>query len=249
MYSQWPTFPGRTVYSENALNTWDAGKQKHVVFPLVDSLGAPVPNAYVVGIEEAANNDFQDLVYIIRNVAPVSAPTADFDIDGYVDGHDFLAWQRGLGVSNAQRSDGDTNADGDVDSADLMVWRQQFGQGGAVTVSAGDALSEASATFAAPNVSTLESLSGLPDLVYGAGNLLSGVRDDGSLTREDLAGAFSPTANGRATAVSSGYQVFTAPDSSAQSQAEEVDEFFAELGDEAGLAESALTSPFERCLN
>ena len=29
----------------------------------------PMPNAYVVGVEEAANNDFQDLVYIIRNVS------------------------------------------------------------------------------------------------------------------------------------------------------------------------------------
>ena len=29
-----------------------------------------MPNAYIVGIEEATNNDFQDYVYIIRNVAP-----------------------------------------------------------------------------------------------------------------------------------------------------------------------------------
>ena len=70
MYSNSPTFPGRIVYSENALNTWDGGIQKHVVFPLKDITGTVVPNAYIVGIEEATNNDFQDYVYIIRNVAP-----------------------------------------------------------------------------------------------------------------------------------------------------------------------------------
>ena len=70
MWSYSPTFPGRIVYSENALNTWDGGMQKHVVFPLKDITGAVVPNAYLVGTEEATNNDFQDYVYIIRNVAP-----------------------------------------------------------------------------------------------------------------------------------------------------------------------------------
>lgn len=134
MYSQWPTFPGRTVYSENSLNSWDAGVQKHIVFPLRDLQGAVVPNAYIVGIEEAQNNDFQDLVYIIRNVTAVPAETGDFNNDAVVDGNDFLAWQRGLGSTNAQRADGDSNSDGDVDAGDLAVWRQQFGQGGAVLV-------------------------------------------------------------------------------------------------------------------
>src|SRR5262249_3971870 len=39
MYSSSPTFPGRIVYSENALNTWDSGIQKHEVFPLKDMSG------------------------------------------------------------------------------------------------------------------------------------------------------------------------------------------------------------------
>ena len=97
MYSSSPTFAGRIVYSENALNTWDGGKQKNMVFPLRDISGAVVPNAYLVGTEEATNNDFQDYVYIIRNVAAV---TGDFNEDGRVDGFDFLAWQRGLGAGS-----------------------------------------------------------------------------------------------------------------------------------------------------
>jgi hypothetical protein len=161
MYSQWPTFPGRTVYSENALNTFDAGKQKHIVFPLVDMTGAPVPNAYVVGIEEAANNDFQDLVYIIRNVAPVSAaPTGDFDSDGDADGDDFLAWQRGVGMANAQRADGDSNQDGDVDGDDLNVWRAQFGPASAL------AAVESSLSTSRQSLTDGSGLSGLYDLVY-----------------------------------------------------------------------------------
>ena len=55
-------------------------------------------------------------------------PSADFDGDGDTDGGDFLAWQRGLGISGgANPSDGDANWDGTVDVADLNVWQQQAG--------------------------------------------------------------------------------------------------------------------------
>lgn len=65
-----------------------------------------------------------------NNVAPVMIDaTADFDGNLRVDGHDFLAWQRGLGVTTgAQPSQGDSNADGDVDANDLVTWRQTYGQ-------------------------------------------------------------------------------------------------------------------------
>ena len=56
---------------------------------------------------------------------------ADFDADGDVDGADFLAWQRGLGLtSGASRAQGDSNADGDVDRFDLAVWKVQFASAG-----------------------------------------------------------------------------------------------------------------------
>jgi len=55
-------------------------------------------------------------------------PSADFDSDGVVDGHDFLAWQRGFGItSGATRADGDSDFDGDVDASDLAAWEVSFG--------------------------------------------------------------------------------------------------------------------------
>ncbi|MBN1853989.1 MAG: PEP-CTERM sorting domain-containing protein [Pirellulales bacterium] len=59
---------------------------------------------------------------------------ADFDGDSDVDGADFLAWQKGFGMtSGATRADGDANADGSVNATDLAVWKSQFGTGGAAS--------------------------------------------------------------------------------------------------------------------
>ncbi|WP_428308111.1 family 16 glycosylhydrolase [Lacipirellula sp.] len=61
-----------------------------------------------------------------------AAISADFNLDGVVDGADFLVWQRGASVaSGGEPSDGDANGDGIVDGADLEVWRQQYGASGA----------------------------------------------------------------------------------------------------------------------
>lgn len=54
--------------------------------------------------------------------------SADANGNGYVDGGDFLAWQRGYGMtSGATRADGDFDGDGDVDSDDLEIWKAMFG--------------------------------------------------------------------------------------------------------------------------
>jgi fibronectin-binding autotransporter adhesin len=51
----------------------------------------------------------------------------DFNGDRYVDGRDFLIWQRGLG-SGTTRGAGDANGDFTVDAADLAILRAQFGK-------------------------------------------------------------------------------------------------------------------------
>ena len=54
--------------------------------------------------------------------------SADFDEDGDVDGFDFLAWQRGFGItSGASHALGDADRNGAVDAADLAMWNGQLG--------------------------------------------------------------------------------------------------------------------------
>ena len=64
--------------------------------------------------------------------------SADFDVDGDVDGADFLRWQRGLGGSGpATHGEGDANLDLRVDGADLSVWKTQLTAPPAGVASAG----------------------------------------------------------------------------------------------------------------
>lgn len=77
----------------------------------------------------------------IAATPPVS-DDADFNGDGAVDGNDFLAWQRGFGMTaGALLSNGDANRDGAVDGADLQTWREQFGRSGGGGVVVGSATS------------------------------------------------------------------------------------------------------------
>jgi hypothetical protein len=60
-----------------------------------------------------------------------AASTGDFNDDNVVDGADFLAWQRNVGVaSNATLAMGDGNRDKKVGAPDLTVWKFQFGEDG-----------------------------------------------------------------------------------------------------------------------
>ena len=69
-----------------------------------------------------------------NNLTPtVYEVSADFDGDHDVDGKDFLAWQRGVGMtSDALRANGDSDNDGDVDAEDLAEWATNYGKQTAV---------------------------------------------------------------------------------------------------------------------
>lgn len=65
-----------------------------------------------------------------------TADSADFNTDGFVNGVDLLAWQRGFGTdagagNTADATAGNANGDQFVDGADLAVWEAQFGSGAA----------------------------------------------------------------------------------------------------------------------
>jgi hypothetical protein len=64
---------------------------------------------------------------LVGTVTAAPVETADFDLDGDVDGADFLAWQRGVGLAEgATLGDGDATGEGAVDAADLTVWSGAF---------------------------------------------------------------------------------------------------------------------------
>lgn len=55
--------------------------------------------------------------------------TGDFDADSDADGSDFLAWQRGFGITQgALPADGDANGNHAVNGADFDVWKSRFGE-------------------------------------------------------------------------------------------------------------------------
>ncbi|TWU24621.1 sialidase family protein [Bythopirellula polymerisocia] len=72
------------------------------------------------------SDNLMTLTYTGFETGPILA-SAEFDGDGIIDGRDFLVWQRGFGIPNAQKADGDANNDMFVDGADLGVWQAQFG--------------------------------------------------------------------------------------------------------------------------
>ena len=70
LFSQWRAQNNRIVYQQDFRNTFITSSQRRMFrfYPLKNPDGSTVPNAYVVGNEEAFNRDYQDGVYIIRNV-------------------------------------------------------------------------------------------------------------------------------------------------------------------------------------
>lgn len=79
------------------------------------------------GKDGTDGGDYELLIYQAWVVdEPYPPGFADFDEDTDVDGEDFLAWQRGLGiVVDATKVDGDVEGDGDVDLTDLFHWSEQ----------------------------------------------------------------------------------------------------------------------------
>lgn len=66
-----------------------------------------------------------DRIIVVRGFVP-EIP-GDFDVDGDVDGADFVIWQTHFPTaSGAVLQTGDADNDGDVDGADFVVWQTHF---------------------------------------------------------------------------------------------------------------------------
>ena len=63
-----------------------------------------------------------DTFTLDQNTLP-SAPNADFDDNGIVDGLDLAKWKLAYGTSDT----GDANSDLDSDGSDFLLWQQQLG--------------------------------------------------------------------------------------------------------------------------
>ncbi|HEV7807455.1 MAG TPA: choice-of-anchor D domain-containing protein, partial [Solirubrobacteraceae bacterium] len=74
MSTIWPFFSNRVVSTEDSRNTFDAALAHHArAYPLKNSDGSLVANSYVIGFEESTSGyDFQDLVFVVRNVKPAA---------------------------------------------------------------------------------------------------------------------------------------------------------------------------------
>ena len=80
-YSFWPTtrfFDERTVYSEDARNTFRNNIPHHVrPYPLKNRDGTVVENAYILATDESNRlNDYNDAVVLVRNVRPAGIGTS-----------------------------------------------------------------------------------------------------------------------------------------------------------------------------
>lgn len=66
---------------------------------------------------------------VTYDISPAGAlEDADFNVDGAIDGNDFLIWQRNTSLTTgATLAQGDANGDGAVNAADLNIWKGQFG--------------------------------------------------------------------------------------------------------------------------
>ncbi|MDX2305436.1 MAG: LamG-like jellyroll fold domain-containing protein [Microscillaceae bacterium] len=69
LYSRWPVFSNRLVFTQDELNTFDPATNHHVrIYPVPGQA-----NTYILAVEEFVGAyDFQDIVVLLRNVKPVN---------------------------------------------------------------------------------------------------------------------------------------------------------------------------------
>jgi hypothetical protein len=106
------------------------------------SAGSAIPNTYIDDVAfwqgyappDLVAGLFEGTISIAEAASLMTLPgaTADFNGDGYVDGNDLLAWQRGFGLDDVatqavRLADGDANGDLIVDGLDRVNWESEFG--------------------------------------------------------------------------------------------------------------------------
>ncbi len=84
----------------------------------------PAAGEFFVRVRGTADNvQLYELELAIEHLAVETS--ADFDLDGDVDGDDFLAWQAAFGCTSGCAVDAD--GDDDTDADDFLLWQTAFG--------------------------------------------------------------------------------------------------------------------------
>jgi predicted outer membrane repeat protein len=148
-----PTWTHELLPGSPAIDAGNAALQPGVgETPLFDQRDAPFSRFY--------NGDgVGGAVVDIGAFEQQSGVGVDLDLNGEVDGRDFLAWQRGFGMPAPQAAKGDGDADGDhdVDADDLTAWKMSFGALPSLAAAASSSASAATReSSAAPNVQAID---------------------------------------------------------------------------------------------
>ena len=85
-------------------------------------LGQFTPSPFIFLMDQSPGSP--DIYYSIQTPEAITVLRSDHDLDGDVDGRDFLIWQRYFGTTG---QNGDANSDQQVDASDLQDWQSQFG--------------------------------------------------------------------------------------------------------------------------
>jgi hypothetical protein len=104
-----------------------------------DDLALPIVGNFDPPVDSTSDSEPIDPLIVLEG---------DFDLDGDVDGDDFLAWQVGFGAQlptvEVGLADGDADLDGDVDGDDFLAWQTTFNNdaGGGASYRAGSSRSQ-----------------------------------------------------------------------------------------------------------
>jgi hypothetical protein len=125
-HDRWTDHIVGTTFDPNGINVQLAGANNlsHLADsgPTKGDLMAP---ALANGVRRPISQTDLSMLALAHNYQ--LATPGDFNLDGRVDGHDFLTWQQNYPtLSGATLAQGDANGDGIVNGKDFLIWQQHY---------------------------------------------------------------------------------------------------------------------------
>ncbi len=95
--------PEHTLYSEDLWNMlFYPGHAAHAIriYPVKNNAGKLIPHTYLVGMEEAANGDYNDYVFLVKNIKPVNLSEKFTSLFNGENLNGWYTWIEGKGKNN-----------------------------------------------------------------------------------------------------------------------------------------------------